>query len=574
MRQNRMILPTLREVPKEAEVTSHKLMLRAGLVRQLVAGVYTYLPLGLRVLKKIENIVREEMNKSGAQELQMSVLQPAELWHETGRWDDYGPELVRLKDRHSRDFVLGPTHEEVITSLIKQEINSYKKLPINVYQIQTKFRDERRPRFGLMRGREFLMKDAYSFHTSYESLSETYDEMYKTYNAIFNRVGLKFRPVQANAGAIGGSGRNHEFMVLADVGEDTIAICDHCDYAANLEQAEAHGAEVAAAGAAPSTEAPAFEKIHTPNTKTIDQLVSTLGLEAQTFFKTLLYVVDDKPVAVVVRGDHEVNELKLKDLFDAKTLELADDATIERVTGAPTGFIGPVGLKNTALVVDKAVAGVQVGVAGANERDYHLQNVVPGRDFALERVADIRNVVEGDTCPSCKEGKIEFYRGIECGHIFELGTKYSVPINATFLDENQKAQTMIMGCYGIGVSRIMSAVLEQSHDDNGIVWPLSIAPFQVHLIPVNVKDETQVKVAEQLYTRLQQQGIEVLMDDRDERAGVKFKDSDLIGLPVRVTVGKMAGDGIVEFKVRQTGESKELTLEQAFEEITGLVLGQ
>lgn len=573
MRQNRMILPTLREVPKEAEVTSHKLMLRAGLVRQLVAGVYTYLPLGLRVLKKIENIVREEMNKSGAQELQMSVLQPAELWHETGRWDDYGPELVRLKDRHDRDFVLGPTHEEVITTLIKQEVNSYKKLPINVYQIQTKFRDERRPRFGLMRGREFLMKDAYSFHTSYESLAQTYDEMYKTYNNIFNRVGLKFRPVQANAGAIGGSGRNHEFMVLADVGEDTIATCTHCDYAANLEQAEAHG-EYAAAGAAPSADAPAFEKIHTPNTKTIDQLVSSLGRDAQSFLKTLLYVIDGKPVAVVVRGDHEVNELKLKDLFEAKTVELADDATVERVTGAATGFIGPVGLKDVAVIVDKAAASVQAGVTGANERDYHLQNVVPGRDFSTERVADIRNVVEGDTCPSCKEGKIEFYRGIECGHIFELGTKYSVPINATYLDENQKAQTMVMGCYGIGVSRIMSAVLEQSNDDNGIIWPLSIAPFQVHLIPVNVKDETQVKVAEQLYTRLQQQGIEVLMDDRDERAGVKFKDSDLIGLPVRVTVGKMAGEGVVEFKVRATGESKELTLEQAFEEITGLVLGQ
>jgi prolyl-tRNA synthetase len=568
-----MILPTLREVPKEAEVTSHKLMLRAGLVRQLVAGVYTYLPLGLRVLKKIENIVREEMNKSGAQELQMSVLQPAELWHETGRWDDYGPELVRLKDRHDRDFVLGPTHEEVITTLIKQEVNSYKKLPINVYQIQTKFRDERRPRFGLMRGREFLMKDAYSFHTSYESLAQTYDEMYKTYNNIFNRVGLKFRPVQANAGAIGGSGRNHEFMVLADVGEDTIATCTHCDYAANLEQAEAHG-EYAAAGAAPSADAPAFEKIHTPNTKTIDQLVSSLGRDAQSFLKTLLYVIDGKPVAVVVRGDHEVNELKLKDLFEAKTVELADDATVERVTGAATGFIGPVGLKDVAVIVDKAAASVQAGVAGANERDYHLQNVVPGRDFSTERVADIRNVVEGDTCPSCKEGKIEFYRGIECGHIFELGTKYSVPINATYLDENQKAQTMVMGCYGIGVSRIMSAVLEQSNDDNGIIWPLSIAPFQVHLIPVNVKDETQVQVAEQLYTRLQQQGIEVLMDDRDERAGVKFKDSDLIGLPVRVTVGKMAGEGVVEFKVRATGESKELTLEQAFEEITGLVLGQ
>lgn len=572
MRQNRMILPTLREVPKEAEVTSHKLMLRAGLVRQLVAGVYTYLPLGLRVLKKIENIVREEMNKSGAQELLMSSLQPAELWHETGRWDDYGPELVRLKDRHDRQFVLGPTHEEVITTLIKQEINSYKKLPVNVFQIQTKFRDERRPRFGLMRGREFLMKDAYSFHTSYESLAQTYEEMYKTYSSIFTRLGLKFRPVEANAGAIGGAGRNHEFMVLADVGEDTIAICNHCDYAANLESAHAHVDE-AAAGVAPTAEAPASAKLHTPNTKTIEQLVSSLGLEAASFLKTLLYVVDGNPVAVVVRGDHEVNELKLKDLLDAKELQLADDETVHRVTGAPIGFIGPVGL-SIPVIMDREAVAVQGGVTGANERDYHLQNVWHGRDFTATRVADIRNVVVGDTCPKCQEGKIEFYRGIECGHIFELGTKYSIPIGATYLDENQKAQTMIMGCYGIGVSRILSAVLEQSNDENGIVWPVSIAPFQVHVIPVNVKDETQVRVAEQLYTRLQQAGVEVLMDDRDERAGVKFKDSDLIGLPVRVTVGKMAGEGVVEFKVRKTGESKELTLEQAFEEITGLVLGQ
>ncbi|HEU4965108.1 MAG TPA: proline--tRNA ligase [Bacilli bacterium] len=572
MRQNKMLLPTLREVPKEAEVTSHRLMLRAGYIRQLVSGVYTYLPLGFRVLKKIENIVREEMGRAGAQELLFSALQPAELWHTTGRWDDYGPELVRLKDRHDRDFVLGPTHEEVITALVKNEINSYKKLPVTLYQIQTKFRDERRPRFGLMRGREFVMKDAYSFHENWESLNEEYDNMYNAYNRIFSRVGLNFRPVEADAGAIGGSGRTQEFMVMADVGEDTIAVCSKCDYAANLEKAEA--GEYPAAGLAPSDEAPAYERIHTPNVKTIDQLVEHLGIEAAGFFKTLIYLVDEKPVAVVLRGDHEANEVKIKTLFEARTVDLANDTTIERLTGSPVGFIGPVGMKDIPVVVDKAVAQAAFGVAGAGEQDYHLQHVVPGRDFALEQVADVRNVVEGDRCPNCEAGTIEFYRGIECGHIFELGTKYSTPIGATYLDPAGKSQDMIMGCYGIGVSRVMAAAVEQCHDDNGIIWPVAIAPFHVHLIPVNVKDEGQMKMAEQMYNRLREQGVEVLLDDRDERPGVKFKDSDLIGLPVRVTFGKRSGEGIVEFTVRKTGERQDISLEQAYEEIMGIVMGQ
>lgn len=571
MRQNKLLLPTLREVPKEAEIKSHILMLRAGFVRQLVSGVYTYLPLSLRVLKKIENIVRQEMDRAGAQEILCSALQPAELWHETGRWDDYGPELVRLKDRHNRDFVLGPTHEEVFTTLVKQEVASYKKLPINLYQIQTKYRDERRPRFGLIRGREFIMKDAYSFSTSWEELDVEYKQMYQTYSNIFSRVGLNFRPVEANAGAIGGEGENHEFMAMAEIGEDTIGVCTHCDYAANLEKAEVRA--FAAAGLAPTEDAPAYEKLHTPDTKTIEQLVGSLGVDASTFIKTMVYLIDGEPVAVVVRGDHEVNELKVKDFFNAKTVELANDTTIERATGGKPGFIGPVGL-TIPVVVDQAVAQMGTGITGANEADYHLTNVVPGRDFSVEKAADLRNVVEGDMCPKCGEGSIEFHRGIEVGHIFKLGTKYSAAIGAKFLDPNQKQQTIIMGCYGIGVSRVMSAVVEQNNDENGIIWPISIAPYHVHLIPTKVKDEEQMAMAENLYNRLQAQGIDVLLDDRDEKPGVKFKDSDLIGLPIRVTIGKRASEGIVEFKLRKTGEASELSIEQTYEEIMNLVKGQ
>jgi prolyl-tRNA synthetase len=519
MRQNKMLLPTLREVPKEAEITSHKLLLRAGLGRMFAAGIYTYLPLGFRVLKKIENVVREEMERSGAQEILASQLQPAELWHTTGRWDDYGPEMMKLQDRHARDFVLGPTHEELFTTLVKQEVNSYKKLPFNLFQIATKFRDERRPRFGMLRAREFVMKDAYSFHDSTASLAETYDEMYKTYTNIFTRLDLNFRPVQADAGTIGGSGRNHEFMVLAEIGEDTIATCTHCDYAANLEKAEA---AYAAAGAAPTEEAPAFDKLHTPDTKTIDQLVQSLGLEASSFIKTLVYLADGQPVVVCVRGDHDVNELKLQKFLGARTVELADHKTIESVTGAPTGFVGPVGLKDVLVVVDREVLNVRGGVTGANEKDYHLQNVVAGRDFSTERVGDLRNAVEGDRCPNCGEGTLKFYRGIEVGHIFELGTKYSDSLNATFLTQDQKQQNFIMGCYGIGISRLITAVIEQNNDEKGIIWPLSVAPYHVHVIPVKVADEEQMKMAEQLYDRLRAQGIDVLLDDRNESAGVKF----------------------------------------------------
>jgi prolyl-tRNA synthetase len=572
MRQNKMLLPTLREVPKEAEITSHKLLLRAGLARMFAAGMYTYLPLGFRVLKKIEQVVREEMDRAGAQEILANLVQPAELWHTTGRWDDYGPEMMKLKDRHERDFVLGPTHEEIFTTLVNNEVNSYKKLPFNLYQIATKFRDERRPRFGMLRAREFVMKDAYSFHDSRESLAETYDRMHEAYTNIFTRLNLKFRPVQADAGAIGGSGRNHEFMALAEIGEDTIAVCNHCDYAANLEKAEAH---YAAAGVAPSEEAPLYEKVHTPNTKTIEQLVESLGLEASAFIKTLVYMADGQPVVVCLRGDHDVNELKLQKFLGVRKVELADQATIERVVGAPAGYVGPVGLKkDIPVVVDREVLNIGLGVTGANERDYHIRHVLPGRDFSVEKVGDLRNVVEGDTCPNCQEGKLQFFRGIEVGHIFELGTKYSDALNATFLNRDQKQQHFIMGCYGIGISRLITAIIEQNNDEQGIVWPMSVAPYHVHLIPTKVKDEEQMRIAEQLYERLTAQGVEVLMDDRDETVGVKFKDSDLIGLPLRITVGKRAGEGIVEFKVRKTGESQELTIEQAYEQVLNLVLGQ
>lgn len=571
MRQNKMLLPTLREVPKEAEVTSHRLMLRAGYIRQLASGIYTYLPLGFRVLKKIERVVREEMERAGSQEILCSALQPAELWHVTGRWDDYGPELVRLKDRHDRGFVLGPTHEEVFTTMVKNEISSYKKLPINLFQIQTKYRDERRPRFGVMRAREFVMKDAYSFHTSWEDLDVTYRDMYRAYSNIFSRLGLYFRPVEANAGAIGGEGENHEFMAMAEVGEDTIAVCNHCEYAANLEKAEV--GQVPAAGLQPTEDAPAHEKLHTPNTKTINELVASLGVDATSVIKTLVYLVDGNPVAVVVRGDHEVNELKVKDMLGGRNIELANDTTIERVTGVKPGFIGPVGL-SIPVVVDHSVAHMSSGIAGANEVDYHLKNVVPGRDFSLEKVADVRNVIEGDKCPKCEEGTIKFYQGIEVGHIFKLGTKYSEPIGAKFLDPNQKQQVAIMGCYGIGVSRVMAAIIEQNNDENGLIWPIPVAPYHVHIIPTKVKDEEQMAIAENLYNRLQAQGIDVLLDDRDEKPGVKFKDSDLIGLPIRVTIGKRANEGIVEFKVRRTGEASEIAIEQAYEEILGLVKGQ
>ncbi|GGA31328.1 proline--tRNA ligase [Paenibacillus physcomitrellae] len=564
MRQDKLLVPTLREAPGDAEANSHKLLLRGGYIRQLAAGVYTYLPLGWRVLRKVSNIVREEMDRTGAQELLMPAMQPAELWQESGRYNVYGPELIRLKDRNDREFALGPTHEEVITTLVRNDVTSYRKLPMNLYQIQTKYRDERRPRFGLLRGREFMMKDAYSFDVNWEGLDKVYKDMYNAYSRIFTRVGLDFRAVEANAGSIGGEGENHEFMALADIGEDTIVSCTACDYAANLEKAEIGFTEV------PRNDegVPAFEKIHTPGTASIAQLSEALGVPANQLVKTMIYVADGKIVAVLIRGDHEVNELKLQDVLGFEDIRPAESEEVTAAGFVP-GFASPVGLDVT-VIADREVMNVASWIVGANEKDYHLKNVIPTRDVKITKVADVRNATEGDVCPRCGE-PLQFHRGIEVGHVFKLGTKYSQALGATFLDQEGKSQTMIMGCYGIGISRILSAITEQRSDGGSMVWPVSIAPFHVHLIQISAKDEAQRQLAEQLYEQLQAAGIEVLYDDRDERAGVKFKDADLMGMPIRVTVGKQAGEGLVEFKNRAEDVSEVYTAEQVMAEVLRFV---
>ncbi|QGR00046.1 proline--tRNA ligase [Paenibacillus psychroresistens] len=569
MHQSKLWIPTLREVPSDAEAKSHSLMLRAGLIRQLAAGIYSFLPLGWRVLNKVSQIVREEMDRIETQEVLMPAMQPAELWQESGRYAVYGDELIRFRDRHDREFALGPTHEEVITTLIRNEISSYRQLPISIYQIQTKYRDERRPRFGLLRGREFLMKDAYSFDASWEGLNETYWKMHGAYCRIFDRIGLNYRAVEADAGAIGGSGETHEFMALSDIGEDTIISCVECDYAANLEKAEFFQSQETATESDKSP-ASCYEKIHTPQTHTIEQLVQSLDRTANSFIKTLIFVADGEPIAVLVRGDHEVNETKVKNYLGAEEIELANADIVLNVTGAPFGFAGPLNLA-IPLLVDREVAGMTSGIVGANEVDYHLINIQPSRDFSIEEIGDFRNANQDDVCPRCK-GNLHFSRGIEIGHVFKLGTKYSEKLGGKFLDQTGKEQWMIMGCYGIGVSRLLSAIVEQSNDLNGIIWPRSIAPYQVHLIPVSVKDSTQMELSELLYSRLISAGIEVLIDDRDERPGVKFKDADLIGIPIQVIVGKLAGDGFVEFKERRTPADKiAISIEDAFLRITELI---
>ncbi|MED4726805.1 proline--tRNA ligase [Aneurinibacillus migulanus] len=556
MKQSKLFLPTLREVPAEAEIISHQLMVRAGLMRQLVSGVYTYLPLGYRVLRKVQQIVREEMDRADAQEISMPAIQPAELWQETGRWDAYGPELMRLKDRHNRDFVLGPTHEEVVTSLVRDNLNTYKKLPINLYQIQTKYRDEVRPRFGVIRSREFIMKDAYSFDTTREGLDKSYDSMYDAYTRIFTRTGLTFRAVEADAGAIGGKG-THEFMALSEIGEDTIAYCTSCDYAANLEKAEV----VYKLVAEESTSQIEMEKVSTPDVKTIEQLMNHFDMEARQMIKALVFKADDRFVVALIRGDHELNDIKLKNIVDANVLTMATEAEMSKL-GVPVGFVGPINLPDDIEVyADSAVRDMKIAVTGANEKDYHYKNVVPERDFTVTAYTDLRNIIEGDECPRCG-GHIAFARGIEVGHVFKLGTRYSEKMGAKFLDENGREQPMIMGCYGIGISRTVAACVEQNNDENGIIWPWSLAPFHIHVVPVNVKNDEQKQLAESLYEKLQNEGFEVLLDDRPERAGVKFKDADLIGLPIRITVGGKAGEGLVECKVRKTGESKDIHIDE------------
>ncbi|EIJ79618.1 proline--tRNA ligase [Bacillus methanolicus] len=551
MKQSMTLIPTLREVPADAEIKSHQLLLRAGFIRQNASGVYSYLPLGRKVLQKIEEIIREEMDNAGAVELLMPALQQAELWQESGRWYTYGPELMRLKDRHEREFALGATHEEVITSLVRDEVKSYKRLPLTLYQIQTKFRDEKRPRFGLLRGREFVMKDAYSFHSSKESLDEVYEKIFQAYSNIFRRCGLNFRAVIADSGAMGGKD-THEFMVLSDVGEDTIAYSDTSDYAANIEMAP-----VVVKYEKDNEPMKELEKVKTENQKTIEEVSAYLNVDKKKCIKSLLFKVDESYVLVLVRGDHEVNDIKLKNLFEASTADLVDAEETKKILGVSVGSIGPIHVNNVEIVADFAVEAITNGVCGANEEHFHYINVNPGRDFKVARYADLRFIQEGDPSPD-GQGKILFAKGIEVGHVFKLGTRYSEAMNAVYLDENGKSQPMIMGCYGIGVSRTLAAVAEQFNDEKGLVWPANIAPFHVHVIAVNMKDEAQTSLAEEIYTELQRNRYEVLLDDRHERPGVKFADADLIGIPVRVTVGKKASEGIVEVKVRKTGEMQEI----------------
>lgn len=562
MKMSNMLMLTLREVPAEAEIESHKLMLRSGMMRKMASGVYNYMPLGLKTLKNIEDIIREEMNDAGAQEFLASALLPAELWQESGRWDVYGAEMFRLKDRNNRDFCLGPTHEEVFTDIARNEIKSYKQLPVNLYQIQTKYRDERRPRFGVMRSREFVMKDAYSFDKDQAGLDLSYNKMHDAYVKIFNRCGIDAKCVAADSGAIGGS-NSAEFMVKSEVGEDDVVFCTACDYAANIEKAEA------TPDIAQAEELLEVEKVATPDSRGIDEVSSYLNVSPKKTVKLLMYNIDGKIVGVVVRGDREVNEVKVSNAANAATdIMMASHEEYKNATGCEVGFGGPVGLKADLLLVDEEVKNMYNMIVGANETGYHLKNVNYGRDFEGV-VGDFRNIENGEKCPVCGE-KVSIARGTEVGHIFKLGTKYSEAMNATFIDENGKNTPFVMGCYGIGVTRTMASIIEQHHDENGIIWPLSVAPYHVSVIPVNIKDEEQMKVAEELYNSLKDLGVEVLMDDRNERAGVKFKDSEIMGIPMRVTVGKKISEGAVEFKLRAGGDNEVIKIEDVCNRVKAL----
>lgn len=555
MRVSKLYAPTLREVPAEAEVVSHQLMLRAGFMRKAAGGIYTYLPLAWRVLKKIERIVREEMDAKGSQELLMPIVQPAEIWQESGRWDVYGAEMFRLQDRHNRCFCLGPTHEEMVTTLIRGDVRSYRQLPLSVYQIQNKYRDERRPRFGLMRGREFIMKDAYSFDRDEAGLDKSYQDMYDAYTNIFTRCGLNFRPVEADSGAIGGSG-SHEFMVIADSGEAEIVFCTSCDYAANVEKAELFPLE--AQEEAMLTK----EEVVTPDCKTIADVCAYLKLPVDHSVKAVAYNSEKGLILCFVRGDHEVNEIKVINTCGVIDLKMATEEQLA-AAGTVGGYMGPVGIENkkVIVVVDATVMKMHNVCCGANKEGYHFINVNPGRDFTPTYVADIRLIQEGDPCPHCG-GEVSKARGIEVGQVFKLFTKYSSALKATYLDENGKEQPMVMGCYGVGVSRTMAAAIEQNYDDNGIIWPIEIAPYHVLVVPVNTKDEASAAKAEEIYMQLKKVGLETVIDDRNERPGVKFKDADLIGYPLRVVVGpKTLTEGKLEVKIRKTGEIRYLPLD-------------
>ena len=573
MRLSKMYVRTLRELPAEAEIPSHILLLRTGMIRKLASGIYGFMPLGWRSLHKIENIIREEMDKSGAQEILMSAIQPAELWEESGRWSAYGPELWRIKDRNGRDFCLGPTHEEIFTDIVRDGVSSYRQLPLNLYQIQHKYRDEARPRFGLMRSREFIMKDAYSFDKDQEGLDKSYDDMYDAYTRIFTRCGLTFRPVEADSGAIGGNA-SHEFTALSEVGESDIAYCENCSMAANVEKAACRDAE-------PSPESEAMlelQEVHTPGTKTIEEVAAFLNIDKTKTIKALLFEKYDEDgkadgyVAAFVRGDRELNMIKLVNALKIPehAIAFADESKLEAAIGAIGGFTGPIGLHDCTVVVDSELVGLKNLCAGACKTDHHILNVNYGRDYEGDIVTDLKVLKAGDPCPVCG-APIKHTRGIEVGQVFKLGTKYSEATNATYKDENQQDHALVMGCYGIGVSRTLAAVIEQHHDEDGIVWPVSVAPYHAIVTLVKPKDEEQAKVAEEIYQSLLRAGVEAVIDDRDERPGVKFKDADLLGFPIRITVGKRAGEGIVEYKLRRDNDKTEISVSEAIEKAIKLV---
>ncbi len=557
MRMSKMYMPTLREVPAEAEIPSHQLLLRSGMTRRLVSGIYSYLPLGYRVIKKVEDIIREEMDNYGGQELLMSAVQPKEIWEATGRWDDFGPEMFKVKDRHSREFCLGPTHEEYLTDMINGEITSYKQLPLILYQIQTKYRDELRPRFGFMRAREFIMKDAYTFDTNEENMKKAYENQWNAYDDIFTRLKLRYKVVQGDSGAMGGD-NSHEFMAMSEYGESLVAYCKSCDYAATDEKAA-----VVYDIVNEIEEELELEKVHTPGATTIEDLQGIFKTDGSKFAKALVYSVNEEPVVCIIPGDRQLSEIKfLNYIGEAEhDLEVASDFQIEEISGAEKGFTGPIGLKEgTRVLVDSRITEMKNLIVGGNEKDYHIKNANFGRDFQGEIVEDLLLIEEGDKCPQCGE-VLEMERGIEVGNIFQLGKKYSEGLDARFLDENGKSQLFWMGSYGIGVSRTVAAIIEQYHDEQGIIWPLNVAPYHAIITVINGKNEEQVQLAEEIYESLKKLGVEVLLDDRDERAGVKFNDRDLIGIPLRITVGRGAADREVEYSLRKDGERIDVSVE-------------
>ena len=563
---SKLLIPTLKESPADAEVVSHKLMVRAGMIRQLAAGIYSILPLGLRVLKKVEAIIREEMNQIGGQEVFLPSIQPAELWQESKRWNFYGKELLRMKDRHDREFCYGPTHEEVITDIVRKEIKSYRQLPTILYQIQTKFRDEVRPRFGIMRGREFIMKDAYSFHTDEVDTQKTYGKMAKAYTNIFRRCGLEFKQVQADSGTIGGS-FSHEFAVLADSGEDEIGFCEACGYASNIELAEAQQAPITI----PTKNLEELKETHTPGKKTVEEVSSFLDLPCEQIVKTILLENENGLVAGLVRGDHEINPIKMKNMIGCEWLLPAAEKTITEKLKLPCGYIGPVGL-DIPIYADQELASLQNFVTGANKADTHFTGVQIQRDLVIKKFGDLRRILAGDPCSRCDEGKYQIKRGIEVGHIFILGTKYSEAMKAVYLDSNGKENLMAMGCYGIGVGRTAAASVEQNHDEKGIVWPLNLAPFEVIIIPVNFKKDDLKNTCESIYNQLLEIGLEVLLDDREDRLGVKLKDADLIGIPMQIIVGpKNLDEGNVEVKIRKTQASQLHPYPQVIKDIPNIL---